>query len=524
MGPTRTLMVIGLIGLAHCTARPPTTTGGPVGGGATDFAPSLLGAGVTDGQPAPDLATLRAAVRARPNDVVARTALAEGLQAAGALPEALVEIDRALAIGPATPERLRLQGRLALRQRDPAKAEAAYRAANIAEPGRIDTLTGYGVALGLLGRFTEAQVPLRAALDQRPTDWVLRGNLAFALVNANEATSAVAVLVEAETDSSAPRSARHNLGLALVAAGQQDRAERVLRLDMGRVEAVELANAFARYVEGIRQRPAVPGAGAALPQENRPDGAHQLAAARPELIEAGSVGRPGSVAEAAVPALASLPLASLALAREAPLGAPAPIAADRHESVEAGSVGRYAVVGGAASASLASMAPVAAIPAFARRPEAPVLPAMFAVGPSGAPLLHRAALTLAAPGLGAEAACSAAQNTTRSGTHAGFGRIVFDWRDATDYEVQLTSGGLTVRFPGADCTPVVDRLPAPRNVNGIRPDDDSGGFRIETVPGARISHFRLRGRVIIDVADASARMVQNGPVIAQVSAEAPAHP
>ncbi len=206
-----------------------------------------------------DLLGARAAARARPNDAAAQTILAEAALSAGALPEAQTAIDRAIAIGPATADRLVLQGRLALQLSDPVKAEAAYAAAEVASPNRVEVLNGAGVALGLLGRNAEAETKLRAALAQRPGDWVIRGNLAFVLVNAENARAAVAVLADAERDAAAPSRAKQNLALALVASGERDRALRVLRTDMGRVEAIELANAFARYAEGVRdQRAAGP--------------------------------------------------------------------------------------------------------------------------------------------------------------------------------------------------------------------------------------------------------------------------
>ncbi|WP_211887667.1 hypothetical protein, partial [Plastoroseomonas hellenica] len=99
--------------------------------------------------------------------------------------------------------------------------------------------------------------------------------------------------------------------------------------------------------------------------------------------------------------------------------------------------------------------------------------------------------------------CAPAQVTTRTGNHAGFGRIVFAWRVAADYAVQEGGNGIQLRFSGPGCAPPIDRLAPPRNVRAILADDGGAAVWIETAPGAGIRHFRLSdGRLVIDVLDA----------------------
>jgi len=96
--------------------------------------------------------------------------------------------------------------------------------------------------------------------------------------------------------------------------------------------------------------------------------------------------------------------------------------------------------------------------------------------------------------------CDRGRLVTRSGSHPGFGRIVFEWAVPIRHEFLPAEGGALLRFPGAGCLPSVEGLAMPRNIRGIRSDD--GGLRIETVPGTRIRLQRMNGnRVVVDVLD-----------------------
>jgi serine/threonine-protein kinase len=99
--------------------------------------------------------------------------------------------------------------------------------------------------------------------------------------------------------------------------------------------------------------------------------------------------------------------------------------------------------------------------------------------------------------------CTPAQVATRTGNHAGFGRVVFAWRVAADYALREGESGIQLRFSGPGCAPQVDRLAVPRNVRAILPDDGDAAVWIETAPGTAVRHFRLPdGRLVIDVLDA----------------------
>ena len=62
---------------------------------------------------------------------------------------------------------------------------------------------------------------------------------------------AVQLLARVETDVAAPRRARHNYAMALLADNQRMRAVRLLRLDMAAVEAEQLANEFAASIAAM---------------------------------------------------------------------------------------------------------------------------------------------------------------------------------------------------------------------------------------------------------------------------------
>lgn len=99
--------------------------------------------------------------------------------------------------------------------------------------------------------------------------------------------------------------------------------------------------------------------------------------------------------------------------------------------------------------------------------------------------------------------CDRERVATRSGSHPGYGRLVFDWTGPIRHEFRPADNGAVLRFPEAGCLPSVEQMSLPRNVRALRPDEDGAGLRIETLPGARIRLHRMEGnRVVVDVLDA----------------------
>ncbi|TCZ63654.1 hypothetical protein [Roseicella aquatilis] len=103
----------------------------------------------------------------------------------------------------------------------------------------------------------------------------------------------------------------------------------------------------------------------------------------------------------------------------------------------------------------------------------------------------------------------------RSGNHAGFGRLVVAWPAVTDYTVQQQDERLDLRFPPGSSFALPARLP--RNVLGLAPE--GSGLRLLLRPGARVKHYRLDSRLVVDVLDPPAAAPATTPA-ASASVEA----
>ncbi|NKE15900.1 hypothetical protein [Neoroseomonas oryzicola] len=107
-------------------------------------------------------------------------------------------------------------------------------------------------------------------------------------------------------------------------------------------------------------------------------------------------------------------------------------------------------------------------------------------------------LALAAPA-GAQ---EAPRVPLRVGTHADHGRLVFDWPRRVGYSVAEEPDGLRLRFEApAEIDLGAARRPT-RNLVAVA--EENGAILIRAVPGARIRHFRLGNRVVVDLMDAAA--------------------
>ncbi|WP_372624093.1 type II and III secretion system protein family protein [Falsiroseomonas sp.] len=88
----------------------------------------------------------------------------------------------------------------------------------------------------------------------------------------------------------------------------------------------------------------------------------------------------------------------------------------------------------------------------------------------------------------------------RTGDHPGHGRVVFDWPRPTGYGVDEQAGRVLLRFDTpADFDLTSLRRPV-RNVHGVEAGE--GTATITTAPGARLRHFRLQERIVVDLMDA----------------------
>ncbi len=86
----------------------------------------------------------------------------------------------------------------------------------------------------------------------------------------------------------------------------------------------------------------------------------------------------------------------------------------------------------------------------------------------------------------------------RVGEHAGHSRVVFDWPRPTRYDISKdqNAGRVDVRFPEPAAFDL-DRARPLRNLRGI--EAEGATATLLSVPGVRVRHFRLGGRVVVDL-------------------------
>ncbi|MCX7933051.1 MAG: hypothetical protein N2588_10950 [Rhodovarius sp.] len=108
----------------------------------------------------------------------------------------------------------------------------------------------------------------------------------------------------------------------------------------------------------------------------------------------------------------------------------------------------------------------------------------------------------------------------RVGDHPGHGRIVFDWPAPPPYSIAQEGALVRLRFqaPGEPAAENLRRLP--RNVLGLQPAE--GGVDIRISEGARLRHFRLGNRVVVDILDPAPG--EAAPAPARPAASSPARP
>lgn len=124
-------------------------------------------------------------------------------------------------------------------------------------------------------------------------------------------------------------------------------------------------------------------------------------------------------------------------------------------------------------------------------------------------------------------AASAPALAVRSGEHAGFGRLVFDWTRNVEYSVAQEGNRVTVRFnqpAKIDYAVLAGRLPKP--ISSAEPAVADGGVGVLLTLDAesRLRHFRSGTRVVLDVLDpagaASAKATSAAPKTASTDSRA----
>jgi serine/threonine-protein kinase len=102
--------------------------------------------------------------------------------------------------------------------------------------------------------------------------------------------------------------------------------------------------------------------------------------------------------------------------------------------------------------------------------------------------------------------CSPERLRIRTGSHDGFGRIVFEWSEAVGYRVTQGDAGITVAFPDAGCRPSAEGVRPARNLRGAEPEANGApGLVLRIAPGTQLRDFRLGTRVVVDLFDPASR-------------------
>ncbi len=199
----------------------------------------------------PRLAVLREAAVRNPNDANILGQLAVLLEQSGSFAEAADTQRALLALERPNERRLLWIGRLLLRAGDAAGAVQAHEEAVRLAPRSPSAHGGLGLAQDMAGNRAAAQAAYQLGLALAPMNWTLRSNFAMSLIASGAPREAMAVLADAELPGNVPAAARHNLALAYAAAGETERAVRLLRTEMAQTEARVMAEeltAFARWL------------------------------------------------------------------------------------------------------------------------------------------------------------------------------------------------------------------------------------------------------------------------------------
>ena len=134
----------------------------------------------------------------------------------------------------------------------------------------------------------------------------------------------------------------------------------------------------------------------------------------------------------------------------------------------------------------------------------PGLSASPTSGPTAAVVRPTANPTRAAPGQVQIAQTSGPLVPVRTGDHGEYSRLVFDWTQRVEYQIDRTGDQATITFvlPARIDASAAERQ-MPRNISAIRSRASGSGIQISlTIPAtSQIRHFRTGDKVVIDVLD-----------------------
>jgi Flp pilus assembly protein TadD len=212
-------------------------------------------------------------------------------------------------------------GRCLLRRNAP-EAELAFAAAVQDDPNNAAALNDLGIARDLQNNHAGAVQPYQQALLVDPGNISTEVNIGMSLALSGNGEDALQYLGPIATGSEATPKIREDYAAALVAAGRQDEARRVLQVDLPPDQVSELLSDFAAAIAAGQAAAAAPPAHQAAAQPvSQPAAAPPAAAAPPVVTTALTDPAPAQPVDVAAPAVAPAP-ASLAV--PPPAAAPVP--------------------------------------------------------------------------------------------------------------------------------------------------------------------------------------------------------
>ena len=192
------------------------------------------------------LAELAAAPDGKPDGTEAIIRSATALADTGHDKEALELAEPAYVLHETDPALAHLLGRLQLKMKDAAAADATYRGLLARQPDDMEALNGSGIAAVMLGRLPAAEAAFRQATVLAPANLDAQSNLALVLAMRGDAATAIAMLERLHKADAQSPGIRHNLALAYAVAGRRDAALALLVPDMATAEAEKMVTAYAR--------------------------------------------------------------------------------------------------------------------------------------------------------------------------------------------------------------------------------------------------------------------------------------
>lgn len=243
MRTTMLLICLGFSACAGTNSRPLTQNDGL----------RVADAALAGGAPRMALDVARHMLAKSPKDAPALVREGDAFFAMGRLPEAAAAYKRALQLDPTNIQAKLGLGRTRVRV-DPREAEALFLQILAVDPANAAALNDLGIARDLQGRHRAAQEAYTKAAGLDPEMTAAQVNLGLSLALSGDGSHALEILRPLGASPIATARVREDLAVALVAAGDETGARRVLGADMTEAEATDIVSGLDRLRAHERDR------------------------------------------------------------------------------------------------------------------------------------------------------------------------------------------------------------------------------------------------------------------------------